>query len=106
MKVKADLLEKVMNCGDKNTEISFELENFGNAYLGKAILLGMPACADMGISEIVIDPDEEEVGKVAFITMRISSWIAASERKMIDEKWAEFVQREYRRIYGKGEDNK
>lgn len=106
MKVKADLLKKVMNCGDENTEISFEFENFGNAYLGRAFLVGMPASADIDISEIVIDPDDEDYGKVAYITMRLTSWIDAADRKLIDEKWNEFVQREYRRIYGKGEDSK
>lgn len=106
MKVKADLLKKVMNCGDENTEISIEFENCGNKYLGKSLLLDMPACADIDISEIVIDPDEEDYGKVAYITMRLTSWIDAADRKLIDERWNDFVQREYRRIYGKEQDSK
>ena len=106
MKVKADLLKKVMNCGDENTEISIEFENCGNAYLGKALLLGMPASADIDISEIVIDPDDEDYGKVAYITMRLTSWIDAADRKLIDEKWADLVKLEYKRIYGKEQDSK
>ncbi len=106
MKVNADFLKKVMNCGDENTEISFEIENWGNLYLAKAVLVGMAACADIGISNVLLEPDEDNDGNLAFITLRLGSFVACNDRKIIDEKWNDFVLREYRRIYGKEQNNK
>lgn len=106
MKVNADFVKKVMNCGDENTEIAFEIENWGGLYMAKAALLGMAACADLGINNVLLEPDEENDGNLAFITMRLGAFVPCDCRKVIDEEWKKFIQREYRRIYGKEQDNK
>lgn len=105
MKVNADFLKKVMNCGDDSTEISFEIDDWGNKYLAKASLVGMAVCADIGVSNVLLEPDEEDKGNVSYITIRLGAFVSCDCRKVIDEKWADFIQREYRRIYGKDEDN-
>lgn len=105
MKVSADFLEKVMDCGDNSTEISFEIDDWGSMYLAKAALVDMASCADIGVSNVLLEPDEENSGNLAFITIRLGSFVPCDCRKVIDEKWKIFIQREYRRIYGKDEDN-
>lgn len=105
MNVNAEFLKKIMNCGDENTEIAFEIEDYGNMYLAKSALVGMAACADIGISNVLLEPDEENTGNLAFITIRLGAFVPSDSRKVIDEKWKDFVLREYRRIYGKGTDN-
>ena len=105
MKVNDDFLKKVMNCGDGSTEISFEIENWGNMYLAKAALVGMAACADLDISNVLLEPDEENNGNLALITIRLGSFLPRDCRMVIDEEWKKFIQREYRRIYGKEQDS-
>lgn len=106
MKVSAEFLKKVMNCGDDSTEISFEIENWGNMYMAKAALVGMAACTELGVSNVLLEPDEENSGNLAYITIRLGAFVPSDCRKVIDEKWNDFIQREYRRIYGKEQDNK
>lgn len=106
MKVNVDFLKKVMNCGDNDTEISFEIEYWGNMYLAKAALVGMSACADIGINNVLLEPDEENEGNLALIMIRLGSFVPCPDRKVIDEKWNDFIQSEYRRLYGKEQDSK
>ena len=105
MKVNAEFLKKVMNCGDENTEISFEMEDIVTKYFGKQLLLGRHSCSDIDISKILIEPSDEIEGKVTSITIRLNAFIPCDERKIIDEVWKDFVKCEYRMLYGIKEDN-